>query len=106
MPRPKETAREQFRRGPATATGVVPSWELNPIGAAARIRNAGLPILTAEGTAEHFHAHLDVIVDREPIPVPAGIGFTLGADGKPDGISSLHTHDTSGRSPESISVWA
>lgn len=77
--------------GPSATT-----WALDPAGAAGRIQAAGLPVLTAEGTAEHFHAHLDVVVHGKPVTVPGGIGVTVGPDGKPDGISSLHTHDTSG----------
>lgn len=50
----------------------------------------------AEGTAEHYHAHLDVLVDGKPVSVPAEIGFSFGTDGRPNGISALHTHDTSG----------
>jgi hypothetical protein len=84
---------------PATAppTGAATgNWQLDQAGMADRIKAASLTVLTAEGTAEHFHAHLDVIVNREPITVPAEIGVTLGADGKPNGISSVHTHDATG----------
>lgn len=73
-----------------------PTWDLDPAGAAGRIQAAGLPVLRAEGTAEHFHAHLDVVVHGKPVTVPEGIGITFGPDGQPNGISSLHTHDTSG----------
>ncbi|MHC6221992.1 hypothetical protein [Arthrobacter sp. MMS24-S77] len=80
----------------ALATTAVPAWELDPAAGAQRIKAAGLDILTAEGTAEHYHAHLDVLVDGKPVTVPAEIGFSFGADGRPNGISALHTHDTSG----------
>src|SRR5690349_1242835 len=49
-------------------------------------------MLTAEGTVEHIHAHLDVLVDGIPVPVPADIGV----DRNRGRISSLHTDDTSG----------
>lgn len=81
---------------PALATTAAPTWELDPAAGAQRIKAAGLDILTAEGTAEHYHAHLDVLVDGKPVTVPAEIGFSFGADGRPNGISALHTHDTSG----------
>ncbi|NUW39524.1 hypothetical protein [Nonomuraea rhodomycinica] len=42
--------------------------------------------------AEHYHAHLDVFVDRKPVPVAAGIGV----DPKTGNLSPLHTHDTRG----------
>ena len=71
-------------------------WELDPAGADQRIKAAGLDILKAEGAAEHYHAHLDVLVNGKAIAVPGGIGFSVGSDGQPNGISALHTHDTSG----------
>jgi len=69
---------------------------MDPVGMAERIKAASLSVLTAEGTAEHFHAHLDVIVNGRPVTVPANIGITFGADGQANGISSVHTHDTTG----------
>ncbi|MBB6404670.1 hypothetical protein [Arthrobacter sp. AZCC_0090] len=80
----------------ALATTGAAGWDLDPATGAQRIKAAGLDILTAEGTAEHYHAHLDVLVDGKPVTVPAEIGFSFGADGQPNGISALHTHDTSG----------
>ncbi|WP_426997865.1 hypothetical protein [Pseudarthrobacter sp. N5] len=86
----------------AAATGSSPAapatsgWELKRQSSAERIAAAGLAVLTAEGAAEHFHAHLDVFVDGSAIAVPADIGFSFGATGKPNGISALHTHDQSG----------
>ncbi len=80
----------------ASATTAAADWGLDPAAGAQRIKSAGLDILTAEGTAEHYHAHLDVLVDGKAVPVPAEIGFSFGADGQPNGISALHTHDTTG----------
>lgn len=65
-------------------------------GTGERIQAAGLSVLNMEGTAEHYHAHLDVFVNGKAVPVPAGIGFSIGSDGKPNGISALHTHDDTG----------
>ncbi|GGH92721.1 hypothetical protein ACFFGR_06650 [Arthrobacter liuii] len=88
-----------------TATASVPAtpaapaatgWSLDPAGGNARIKAAGLDVLNAEGTADHYHAHLDVLVDGKAVPVPAYIGFSFSAAGQPNGISALHTHDTSG----------
>jgi hypothetical protein len=39
----------------------------------------------------HFHAHLDVFVNGQPVTVPASIGIAA-----QDAISSMHTHDASG----------
>ncbi len=41
---------------------------------------------------QHLHAHLDVIVDGEPVPVPANLGISA-ASGQ---MSELHTHDPNG----------
>ncbi len=58
----------------------------------ARLEADGLPVLEKEVTDIHFHLHLDVLVDREPVTVPEGMGFgsDIGV------ISPIHTHDTSG----------
>jgi hypothetical protein len=68
-----------------------PPWPA-PADAAAAVRAAGLPMLTAEGNVEHIHAHLDIRVDGNPIEVPADIGI----DQTRGSISPLHTHDASG----------
>lgn len=78
--------------GSPSATG----WSLDPAAGAANIKAAGLSVLSAEGTAEHYHAHLDIIDDGQAVTVPAEIGFSFAANGQPDGISALHTHDTTG----------
>ncbi|MEU4678957.1 hypothetical protein [Micromonospora sp. NPDC023737] len=77
----------------ATAEGRTdqPPWP-TPDDATNRVEAAGLPMLGTEGTIEHIHAHLDVIVDGKPVTVPAQIGIDE-ASGQ---ISPLHTHDTTG----------
>lgn len=69
----------------------LPPWPV-PGNATAAVHAAGLPMLGAEGTAEHIHAHLDIIVNGKPVTVPAQIGI----DEQAEMISPLHTHDTSG----------
>lgn len=80
---------------PAASTTSVPSagppWPA-PADASAAVRAAGLPMLTEEGTAEHIHAHLDVRVNGQRVPVAPYIGIDQ-AQGR---ISPLHTHDDSG----------
>ncbi|MEW1820044.1 hypothetical protein AB0323_04510 [Arthrobacter sp. NPDC080031] len=93
---PAQTAPAQTMPSASATTAAGAGWELDPAAGAQRIKAAGLDILTAEGTAEHYHAHLDVLVNGKPVTVPAEIGFSFGADGQPNGISALHTHDTSG----------
>jgi hypothetical protein len=69
----------------------LPPWAA-PANASAAVAAAGLPMLGQEGTALHIHAHLDVIVNGKPVPVPAEIGIDEAANQ----ISPLHTHDTTG----------
>ncbi|WP_235688659.1 hypothetical protein [Mycolicibacterium phocaicum] len=45
-----------------------------------------------EGMVDHVHAHVDVLVDGRPVPVPANIGIDL----KRRTMSPLHTHDDTG----------
>src|ERR1700749_762314 len=68
-----------------------PPWPA-PADATAAVNAAGLPMLGREGNVEHIHAHLDVPVDGQAVPVPAGIGI----DVHRRTISPLHTHDASG----------
>jgi hypothetical protein len=77
----------------ATATGrtVPPPWSA-PGDVAAAVHDAGLPMLSAEGTVEHIHAHLDVLDNGRPVTVPAEIGI----DATQQQISPVHTHDTTG----------
>jgi len=76
-----------------TAAGrdLAPPWPA-PADAAAGVRAAGLPMLSAEGTVEHLHAHLDIQVNGQTVAVPADIGI----DQAHNSISPLHTHDTTG----------
>ncbi|MGF1429794.1 hypothetical protein, partial [Kitasatospora sp. LaBMicrA B282] len=68
-----------------------PPWPA-PADPAAAVAAAGLPMLGAEGTVEHIHAHLDVYLDGRSVTVPALVGI----DESTQQISPLHTHDTSG----------
>ncbi|MFF2147105.1 hypothetical protein [Kitasatospora sp. NPDC058190] len=68
-----------------------PPWDA-PADVAAAVKAAGLPMLGAEGTALHIHAHLDVYADGQPVTVPALVGI----DESAQRISPLHTHDTTG----------
>ncbi|MFJ8310920.1 MULTISPECIES: hypothetical protein [unclassified Streptomyces] len=82
MPDPRDPGAEQT--GP-------PPWPA-PADASAAVREAGLPMLSSEGVVQHTHTHLDVLVDRRSVTVPASIGID-----EPGGrISPVHTHDTSG----------
>lgn len=68
-----------------------PPWAA-PADASVRAEAAGLPMLSTEGSVEHIHAHLDVIVNGKPVRVPENVGI----DQQAQAISPLHTHDTSG----------
>ncbi|MGW1706132.1 hypothetical protein ACWCP8_11420 [Streptomyces sp. NPDC002206] len=73
------------------STTVLPPWSA-PANAQAGAKVAGLKVATMEGTANHFHTHLDVIVDGKPVEVPANLGI----DAQDQAMSELHTHDASG----------
>lgn len=76
----------------AAAGGTGPTPWAVPADQVDAIKAAGLSPLSTEGTAEHYHAHLDVFVNGAKVPVPADIGI----DEHAQRISALHTHDTSG----------
>jgi hypothetical protein len=75
----------------AVGADTAPPWPA-PTDAAAAVRAAGLTMLGTEGQVEHIHAHLDVIVDGQAVPVPANIGL----DQRRGTMSPLHTHNGSG----------
>ncbi|WP_046470295.1 hypothetical protein [Allosalinactinospora lopnorensis] len=69
----------------------MPPWSLpeDPVPLA---EQAGLRVEPMEGTAKHFHAHLDIIVDGEPVTVPPNLGIHPAGTA----MSELHTHDERG----------
>jgi hypothetical protein len=76
---------------PGLLTGP-PPWTNNTEQLGARLNQIHLPQLSAEGTVLHIHQHLDLLIDGNPITVPAGIGIPT-----PETfISPLHTHDETG----------
>jgi hypothetical protein len=78
--------------GQGTAsTQAPPPWPA-PTDASARILAAGLEPLASEGSLVHYHAHLDVFYNGQPVLVPALVGIDMGQSR----ISALHTHQDSG----------
>ncbi|MDO3002833.1 hypothetical protein P5V83_24140 [Mycobacteroides abscessus subsp. abscessus] len=75
----------------AVGAQVLPPWPA-PTDASAAAQAAGLPMARMEGIVQHMHAHLDVLVDGLPVPVPANIGV----DTRRGTMSALHTHDNTG----------
>lgn len=74
---------------PARTTA--PPWSAPPAREVpALVKAAGLPLLQMDATDVHFHAHLDVLIDGKPVPVPDNVG--IGATS----LSPLHTHDATG----------
>ncbi|MEY2418874.1 MAG: hypothetical protein QOG90_1554 [Actinomycetota bacterium] len=57
-----------------------------------RIQAAGLEGYKAEALVVHYHAHLDVFYDGQPVKVPASVGIDYDAQR----ISPMHTHADSG----------
>lgn len=72
-----------------------PPWPL-PADPGSDIINAGLSTASQETLEYHYHAHLDILVNGTAVPVAAGVGFAFDRSGQPTGISSLHTHDSTG----------
>jgi hypothetical protein len=68
-----------------------PPWPV-PADPVAGAKAAGLDVQPMEGTAKHFHTHLDILVNGKPVEVPANIGIGRGGQG----MSELHTHDARG----------
>jgi len=88
------TAAQANNTAPSTlaiGANTLPPWAA-PADASAAAAAAGLPMLGSEGTVEHIHAHVDVIINGRPEAVPSGVGI----DRARRLISPLHTHDASG----------
>ena len=75
----------------APSTAAAANWSRNPDQTSTALK-AGLPMLGSEMLQVHYHAHLDVIVDGQPVTVPQYVGI----DENAQTITALHTHDTSG----------
>ena len=109
----KRAATYSAKAAATPAQGAAP-WPAPP-DPLARTRLAGLKPKTHEFFAYHVHAHLDVFVNGQPEPVPAGIGINILDPAvqhaqEPDGtigyggitqcatpcISPLHTHADDG----------
>jgi len=71
-----------------------PPWPI-PANAASYIGAAGLSARGSETLQVHYHAHIDIIDNGSAVTVPVYIGYLI-TNGKANGITSLHTHDTSG----------
>lgn len=64
----------------------------------------GIDCMSSEGQVDHYHMDLQVYVNGQPAPLPAGVGIVepAGAQGpnlgtgSPACLYALHTHDTSG----------
>lgn len=80
--------------GGVTLSTAPPPWPI-PADAAPYIAAVGLQAQSGETLEVHYHAHVDIIDNGSPQTVPAHIGFVI-TNGQGTGISSLHTHDTSG----------
>ncbi len=83
---------------PGVLTTAAP-WPANAGKLQLRLREIGLPALTAEGQVVHTHQHLDLFVDGEAVPVAPDIGIAADSSF----ISPLHTHQPEpGKPPDGI----
>ncbi len=74
--------------GHAVSGRAVPLKQWNrPPDQAARVRAAGLDLLPAEDLSVHYHAHLDVLIDGNHVPVPPELGISV-----PTAASAAGTH--------------
>lgn len=73
---------------PGIQTGIAP-WPPELDHLKDRLLAIGLPVLSAEGTALHTHQHLDLIIHKDHIAIPADIGINKAAGY----ISPIHVHD-------------
>lgn len=56
------------------------------------IQAAGLRMDAMEGVVNHFHSHLDLLIDGAPSAVPPDIGVNV----RTGRMSEMHSHDTRG----------
>ncbi|HVA62031.1 MAG TPA: hypothetical protein VNG13_16055 [Mycobacteriales bacterium] len=70
---------------------IPPPWAA-PDNTANFIRAAGLPASAFEGSVIRFTAHLDIVINDQPVAIPAYIGIDLSGEH----LSPLHTFDTTG----------
>jgi hypothetical protein len=83
------TTVSELPNSPAATGTAMPPWPA-PVDSASFIKAAGLRA-GPMGVAQHYHAHLDILVNGVPVPVPAQIGIVKSGD-----MSALHTHDPRG----------
>ncbi|WP_191897692.1 hypothetical protein [Planomonospora parontospora] len=74
----------------ASSDGGLPPWT-TPADPLPGIKAAGLTT-GPMGTAEHYHAHLDIFIDGKPVPMAADIGI----EPVSGTMTALHTHDSRG----------
>lgn len=89
---PNHKSSGQTTRASLASLNVGPSpWPPEYANLASRLEAINMPLLGAEGTALHIHAHLDIYVHGKQVTVPADIGIPPSG-----GITPVHTHDTTG----------
>jgi hypothetical protein len=83
---------------PVTLTTAKPPWAppllTQPQQTAEYVVAAGLPC-SEEMLQVHYHAHIDINVDGNPVVVPQYLGFVADGD-HVAGLAPLHTHDNAG----------
>ena len=81
---------KKVKAGSGLGSVSAPPWPL-PADVPARVEAAGLN-LGPMGMADHYHAHLGIIVDGKPVIVPTNIGI----DPSTGQMSAVHTHSADG----------
>ena len=84
---------------PVSLTAAAPPWGppllTQPQQTADFVAAAGLPCLGTEMLEVHYHAHIDITVDGNPVVVPQSLGFVAQGN-HVAGLAPLHTHDNTG----------
>lgn len=81
---------KKLKTGSGLGSTSAPPWPL-PTGVPDRVELAGLD-LGPMGTADHYHAHLDILADGKPVALPNGVGI----DPDTGQMSAVHTHTADG----------
>jgi hypothetical protein len=102
VPSPSGTSASSEASPPATSASSAaslpgldsgpPPWSPESANLRARLEAIGLPVLSAESEVLHTHQHLDVLIDGQPVTVPADIGINA----TEQYLAPIHTHDATG----------
>ena len=74
------------------ATGVGVAYVVSLYGPGSNVPGFPFPCAGSEGTAEHIHPYLQIVINGQNVAVPADVGIVRSGSC----FEPIHTHDTSG----------